>query len=73
MLARAHHFFVFVTVADKARRLERAVDAVAGIAQAGNDVAVLVQVVVLSAQVDVNIGVSLVQGLDAFRSGDQTV
>ena len=50
----------------------RAVDAVAGIAQAGNDVAVLVQVVVLSAQIDVNIGVSLVQGLNAFRSSDQT-
>ena len=49
-----------------------AVDTVAGIAQTGNDVAVLVQVVVLCTEVDVHIGVCLVQGLDAFRSSDQT-
>ena len=53
--------------------LLRAVDAVTSVAQAGDDVAVLVQVVVLGAQVDIHIGVSLVQGLDAFRSGDQAV
>ena len=53
-------------------KLLGAVDTVTSVAQAGDDVAVLVQVVVLSAQVDVNIGVSLVQGLNAFRSSDQT-
>ena len=52
-------------------KLLGAVDAVTSVAQAGDDVAVLVQVVVLGAQVDVHIGVSLVHGLDAFRSGDQ--
>ena len=52
-------------------KLLGAVDTVASVAQAGDDVAVLIQVVVLGAQVDVHIGVSLVQGLDAFRSGDQ--
>ena len=37
-----------------------AVDTVAGIAQTGNDVAVLVQVVVLCAEVDIHIRVCLV-------------
>ena len=52
-------------------KLLGAVDTVTSVAQAGDDVAVLVQVVILGAQVDIHIGVSLVQGLDAFRSGDQ--
>ena len=43
------------------------VDTVACIAQAGHDVAVLVQVVILCAQVDIHIRVCLVQCLDAFR------
>ncbi len=53
-------------------KLLGAVDTVTSVAQAWDDVAVLVQVVVLGAQVDIHIGVSLVQGLDALperRSG----
>ena len=57
MLARAHHFFVFVTVADKAQRLERAVDAVSGVAQAGNDVGGLVEMVVDGARINMYVGV----------------
>ena len=44
-----------------------AVDAVACVAQTGDDVAILVQVVVLCAEVDVHIGVCLVQGLREQR------
>ena len=42
-------------------KLLGAVDAVTSVAQAGDDIAVLVQVVVLGAQVDIHIRVSLVQ------------
>lgn len=57
LLARAHHFFVFVTVADKAQRLERTVDAVAGVAQAGNDVGGLVEMVIDGAGINMYVGV----------------
>ena len=63
MLARAHHFFVFVTVADKARRLERAVDAVAGVAQAGNDVGGLVEMVIDGARINMYVRILLGQRL----------
>ena len=49
-----------------------AVDTVACIAQTGHDVAILVQAVVLCAQIDVHIGVCLVQSLDALRCAQQT-
>ena len=49
-----------------------AVDTVAGIAQTGYDVAVLVQAVVLCAQIDVHIGVCFVQSFDALRCTQQT-
>ena len=46
-------------------------DAVAGIAQAGNDVAVLVQVIVHRTHIDVHIGMNLLQVLNAFRGSYQ--
>ena len=70
MLARAHHFFVFVTVADKARRLERAVDAVAGVAQAGNDVGGLIEMVVDGARINMYAGVLFGQRLETLGRGD---
>ncbi len=48
-----------------------AVDTVAGVAQTGDDVAVLVQAGVLCADVDIHIRVCIVQSLDAFRCSDQ--
>lgn len=48
-----------------------AVDTVACVTQAGHDVTVLVQVVILGTQIDIDIGVCLVQGLNAFRSSNQ--
>lgn len=56
-LDRAHHFFVFATVADKAQRLERTVDTVAGIAQAWNDVGGLVEMVIDGARINMYVGV----------------
>ena len=49
------------------RGLLGAEDAVAGVAQTGDDVAVLVQVVVLGAQIDVHIGVALIDEFHALR------
>lgn len=57
LLARAHHFFVFSTLAGMAQRLQRAVDAVAGVAQAGNDVGGLVEMVVDGARINMYVGV----------------
>ena len=42
-------------------------DAVAGIAQAGNDVAVLVQVIVHRTHIDVHIGMNLLQVLKCLQ------
>ena len=42
------------------------------VAQAGDDVAVLVQVVILCAEVDVHIGMCLVQGLDVYKRQGET-
>ncbi len=47
-------------------KLLGAEDTVTGVAQTGDDVAVLVQVVILCTEVDVHIRVCLVQGLDAL-------
>lgn len=46
-------------------------DAVACIAQAGDDVAVLVQLFILCGNINVNIGVCFVQGFQSFRGGNQ--
>ena len=59
-----------MTVADKARQLQRAVDTVAGIAQAGNDVGGLVEVVVDGAGIDMHIGIFLGQRLEALGGRD---
>ena len=61
LLARAHHFFVFAAVAVLAQRLERAVDAVSGVAEAGNDVGGLVEMIVDGARINMNVGVLLGQ------------
>ena len=47
------------------------VEAVAGIAEAGNDVAVVVQIVVDGGGVDRDAGLGSLQPLDAFRRGQQ--
>src|SRR5699024_9868003 len=47
------------------------IDTVAGVAQAGDDVALLVQALVQGAQVDLDVGVGGAQGLDAFGRADQ--
>ena len=46
-------------------------DAVACIAQAGDDVAVLVQLFILCGNINVNIGVCFVQGFQSFGGGNQ--
>ena len=51
--------------------LLRAEDTVAGVAQAGDDVAVVVQLLVQGADIDVHIGVGLMQGLQALGRGHQ--
>ena len=53
------------------RGLLGAENAVAGVAQAGDDVAVLVEVIVERASVDVDVGELLLNGLDALGSGDE--
>ena len=53
------------------RGLLRAEDPVAGIAQAGDNVAVLVEVIVHSAAEDVHIGVVLLDEFDAFGGSQQ--
>ena len=52
------------------RRLLRAEDAVAGVAETGDDVAVLVQALVHRAGVDLHVGVLVRQILDALGGGD---
>ena len=54
---RAHRFFVFAAAAVLAQRLERAEDAVAGVAEAGNDVGGLVEMVVDGARINMYVGV----------------
>ena len=61
LFVRAHRFFVFSTLAGITQRLQRAVDTVAGIAQAGNDVGGLVEMVVDSAGIDMHVGILLGQ------------
>ena len=46
-------------------------DAVACIAQAGDDVAILVQLFILCGNINVNIGVCFVQGFQSFGGGNQ--
>ena len=52
-------------------KLLRAENAVARVAEAGDDVAVLVEMIIECAGVDVDVGVLLLNGLDAFGSGDE--
>lgn len=61
LFVRAHRFFVFSTLAGLAQRLQRAIDTVAGIAQAGDDVGSLVKMVVDGAGIDMHIGIFLGQ------------
>ena len=52
--------------------LLRAEDTVTGIAQTGDDVAVIVQLLVQCADIDVHIGVGLMQSLQTLRGSNQT-
>ena len=70
MLARAHHFFVFAAVADIAQWLERSVNTVTSVTQAGNDVGVLVEMVIDGARINMYVGVLLGQRLEALGRGD---
>ena len=54
-----------------ARGSQRAEDAVAGIAQAGDDVAVLVEMVVDGCDVDGDVGMRCIDGVYAFRRSDK--
>ena len=47
-------------------------DTVTGVAQAGDDIAVLVQLLVQCADIDVHIGVGLMQSLQTLRGSNQT-
>ena len=52
--------------------LQRAEDAVARIAQAGDDVAVFVEAVIDGGDVDGDVGMRCIDGAHAFRRGDET-
>ena len=52
--------------------LQRAEDAVAGVAQAGDDVAVFVEAVIDGSDVDGDVGMRCIDGAHAFRRSDET-
>ena len=61
----------FAVVILKRTDLLGAEDPVAGIAQTGDDVALLIQVIVQSTGIDIHVGVLLLQELDALGSGHE--